>query len=87
MRQGGVTDLRRPEGSGGPEGAGAHSADPVGDGGQVDLLPHQRVGVALVDVVGVDLGAAAVFGAFPGQRHGGAVAAQHGDSVRSAGRG
>lgn len=67
------------------EGARPHRADPLGDGGQVDLLPHQRVGVALVDVVGVDLGAAAVFGALPGQSHGGAVAAQHGDSIRSAG--
>lgn len=63
----------------------AHSADPLGDGLQVDLLPHQSVGVALVHVVSVDLGASAVFGTLPGQSHGGAVAAQHGDAEGSAG--
>lgn len=62
-----------------------HGAGPLGDGRLVDLLPHQRVGVALVDVVSVDLGAAAVFGTLPGQSDGGAVAAQHGDAEGSAG--
>lgn len=64
---------------------GTHRADPLGDGGQVDLLPHQSVGVPLVDVVSVDLGAAAVFGLLPGHSDGGAVGAQHGDAEGSAG--
>lgn len=63
----------------------SYGADPLSDGLLVDLLPHQRVGVAPVDVVGFDLGAAAVFGFLPGDGHGGAVAAQQGDAVRSAG--
>lgn len=63
----------------------SYCADPLGDGLLVDLLPHQRVGVTPVDVVGFDHGAAAVFGFLPGDGHGGAVAAQQGDAVRSAG--
>lgn len=63
-----------------------YSADPLLDARQVHLLPVQRVGVALVDVVIVDLGAAAVFGALPGHSHGRAVTAQHGDAKRCAGR-
>lgn len=62
-----------------------HGADSLRDGRQVHLLPGQGVGVALVDVVGVDLGAAAVLGTLPGHSHGGAVAAQQGDAGRSAG--
>lgn len=64
---------------------GAHGADPLGEGLLVDLFPHQGVRIAFVNVVGVDLGAAAVLRTLPGQSHGGAVAAQHGDAVRSAG--
>lgn len=62
-----------------------HGADSLFDAGQVDFLPHQSVSVTLVDVIRVDLGAAAVFGAPPGHRDGGAVRAQHGDAVWSAG--
>ena len=62
-----------------------HGADPLLHSGHVDLLPHQRVSVPLVDVVGVDLGASAVFGALPDQSHGGAVAAQHADPRGGAG--
>lgn len=62
-----------------------HSADSLRDGHQVDLLPNQRVGVSLVDVVSVDFGAATVFGFLPGQSHGGAVTAQQGDAEGSAG--
>lgn len=64
-----------------------HGADSLLDGRQVDLLPQVSVGVTLVDVVGVDLGAAAVFGTLPGDGHGGAVTAQHGDAEGSAGSG
>lgn len=64
-----------------------HGADPLGDGRLVDLLPDQRVCVAPVDVVGLDLGAAAVLGALPGDSHGRAVAAQQGDAKGSAGSG
>lgn len=62
-----------------------HSADSLGDTSQVDLRPSQSVCVTLVDVVRVDPGAPAVFGTLPGQSYGGAVAAQHGDAVRSTG--
>lgn len=54
---------------------------------QVHLLPDQGVGVAVVDVVGVDLGAAAVFGTLPAHGHGGAVTAQQADSIGSSGSG
>lgn len=63
----------------------AHSTDPLGDGLLVDLLPHQGVDISFVDVVGVDLGATTVFWTLPGQSNGGAIAAQHGDAIRSAG--
>lgn len=47
-----------------------YGADPLGDGCLVDLLPDQRVGIASVNVVGLDLGATAVLGALPGDSHG-----------------
>lgn len=51
-------------------GWGPYGADPLGDGCLVDLPPDQRVGIASVDVVGLDLRATAVLGALPGDSHG-----------------
>lgn len=63
----------------------AHSADPLCDCRQVDFLPRQSVSITLVDVVGIDLGAPAVFGALPGHSYGQAITTQHGNAVRSTG--
>lgn len=62
---------------------GAHSDDPLSDGPSVDLFPHQRVNISLVNVVSVDLGAAAVFGSLPGKGYGGAITVQHGHAIGS----